>query len=497
MKPENLSDAIGMLDDKIVEAAEESRKTKKKRNGWIKLTALAACFCLIVAGVLGHFYGTGRILGGPNTTKPSGNSPTVNFLSYKINEAQYPETVEYPDENKLLNSINPNWDKFSDDLDKWYENDEARLANRLSIDNYSSFLTASVKNIFKGNEDNLVYSPVNVYLALSMLAETTGSNTRAQILELLGADSVEAVRSNANKLWLSNYMDDGVTTNILANSVWLRDGMEYNKSTLDILAESYYASSFKGEMGSAGYNKALQKWLNEQTGGLLEEEASDIEFTDNTLLGLASTVYFKARWDSEFNEINTVSDTFKGRDGNRTVDFMNQSFSNDYYYDESYSAIVKRFTNTSTKMWLILPDEGKAPEELIRNGDIDTILTGGKPKNIKPYTTVNLSMPKFDVSSSLDLRKNLKQLGVTDVFDDAKADFSPTFNSSAYVSMMQHSARVTVDEEGCTAAAFTVIGVDTSAEPEDTVDFVLDRPFIFVITADDSTPLFVGIVNNV
>ena len=106
-------------------------------------------------------------------------------------------------------------------------------------------------------------------------------------------------------------------------------------------------------------------------------------------------------------------------------------------------------------------------------------------------------MPKFDVSSSLDLRKNLRQLGVTDVFDDAKADFSPTFNSPAYVSMIQHSARVTVDEEGCTAAAFTVIGADTSAAPEDTVDFVLDRPFIFVITADDSTPLFVGIVNNV
>ena len=32
MKPEKLSDAIGMLDDKIIESAEESRKHKKKNQ---------------------------------------------------------------------------------------------------------------------------------------------------------------------------------------------------------------------------------------------------------------------------------------------------------------------------------------------------------------------------------------------------------------------------------------------------------------------------------
>ena len=54
-----------------------------------------------------------------------------------------------------------------------------------------------------------------------------------------------------------------------------------------------------------------------------------------------------------------------------------------------------------------------------------------------------------------------------------------------------------IDEEGCTAAAFTAITSDGSAAPENIIDFKLDRPFIFVITADNSTPLFVGIVNNV
>lgn len=222
-----------------------------------------------------------------------------------------------------------------------------------------------------------------------------------------------------------------------------------------------------------------------------------MEFSERTLLGLASTVYFKARWDSEFNEVNTSPDIFNGKDGKQNVDFMHQKSSNDYYYDDNYSAVAKNFTNLSSKMWLILPNEGITPEKLIQNGDIDPILTGGKPEHCKSYTFVNLSMPKFDVSSSLDLRNNLKQLGVTDIFDDRKADFSPTFNSPAFLSMIQHSARVTVDEEGCTAAAFTVVTADGMAAPMDEVEFNLNRPFIFVITADDSTPLFVGVVNNV
>ena len=62
--------------------------------------------------------------------------------------------------------------------------------------------------------------------------------------------------------------------------------------------------------------------------------------------------------------------------------------------------------------------------------------------------------------------------------------------------MANHAARVVIDEEGCTAAAFTVVAPGGSAAPEDEVDFVLDRPFLFCITGDSGLPLFVGIVNN-
>ena len=63
------------------------------------------------------------------------------------------------------------------------------------------------------------------------------------------------------------------------------------------------------------------------------------------------------------------------------------------------------------------------------------------------------------------------------------------------VDQIRHGARVAIDEEGVTAAAFTaIIGVGEAMPPEEEIDFVLDRPFAFIITGLDGLPLFAGTV---
>ena len=79
-----------------------------------------------------------------------------------------------------------------------------------------------------------------------------------------------------------------------------------------------------------------------------------------------------------------------------------------------------------------------------------------KPK-VK-FLMVNLAVPKFDVASDMELKKDLMNLGITDIFDPETADFSPmTDDTAAYLSQAKHAVRVAVDEEGVTAAAYTVI----------------------------------------
>ena len=123
--------------------------------------------------------------------------------------------------------------------------------------------------------------------------------------------------------------------------------------------------------------------------------------------------------------------------------------------------------------------------------------TNQKQKKTKD-TIVKLSLPKFDISSKLDLRDSMKNLGITDVFDSFLSDFSPMTNdrNDIIVASADHSARVTINEEGCTAATFSnVMNTPDSFTPLE-INFTLDHPFLFVITSDVGLPLFVGTVNQ-
>ena len=92
----------------------------------------------------------------------------------------------------------------------------------------------------------------------------------------------------------------------------------------------------------------------------------------------------------------------------------------------------------------------------------------------------------------------MKNLGITDVFNSELSDFTPMTKerNDIFVSAADHSARVSIDEEGCTATAFTVVIMTAEGGTENEITLTLDRPFLFSITSDVGLPLFVGTVNT-
>ena len=111
-----------------------------------------------------------------------------------------------------------------------------------------------------------------------------------------------------------------------------------------------------------------------------------------------------------------------------------------------------------------------------------------------------MSLPKFDINSDITLDDCLKNLGLNDIFNPQKSDFSPLVGNSRRLALSsaKHAARIIVDEVGVTGTSYTLLPMAGAAEPpKDEVDFVLDRPFIFVITGQTDMPLFIGVVNNV
>lgn len=423
-------------------------------------------------------------LSGCGGKKPADVAPKA----YALPQAVYPEMAPYPEESGGQTAY-----------EKWWEGQSARRKNVVDYAPLQSFFVQSM-GVFLGENDgkNKVCSPLNVYMALSMLAELTDGESREEILELLGSEDMDALRQQAQNVWNTHYCADGATTTLLANSLWMNEDVQFKEDALERLAGIYRASSYQGRMGSAELDKALQDWLNAQTMGLLSEQVKDVTLEAQTVLALASTIAFQAKWDHEFSASDTAEGVFHAAAGDVTCDFLHQDGTAAYYWGETFGAVSKRFEGGET-MWFFLPDEGVTAETLATDEAVAQLLRAPYEWENCKSLIVNFSVPKFDVTSQLELSDGLKMLGVEAVFDAARADFSPVTEKvdNIAVSRVQHDARVMIDEEGCTAVAYTVIPMAGAAlPPKEEMDFVLDRPFFFVITGIDGAPLFAGVVNS-
>lgn len=484
MNPEELFDAIGMAEEKMIENAKEIKKQKKSKKFFQRKSFYGA-----VAAVLIMALGVGILW--------KSKAPESLLKAYAMAEAVYPEMNPMPSEDDYME--NNDWEAYSLAHDKWEECKKVQQSFYDESIDLNLFYKKSMQEFLRdAGTENRVYSPLNLYMALAMLAETTAGESRAQILDLLGTKDIEQLRKDVVSLWNSNYSDDDAMTCILANSLWLNEDIKIKKETINRLAKTYYASSYSGNPAEEAYTRALRDWLNKQTGGLLSEMIDGVALDPQTVLAIASTVYFNARWVDDFPDYNTTPDVFMTSTGEVSCDFMSESNYNTYYWGEKFSAVQKDFYDYRGKsgMYFILPDEGVSPKDLLSDAETMAFLFRDDEWKKQKHLTVNLSVPKFDVQSQIDLTKGLQNLGVTDVFNPAKSDFSTITDENVIVTGATHGARVMIDEEGCTAAAFTLMLCGSGMPPEEEVDFVCDRPFLFVITSETGLPLFIGIVNN-
>lgn len=427
----------------------------------------------------------------------SSNTQDVKLKALSATKAVYPDMPQRPTDFPNTLSLK-GWETYRREQVEKYRNQNVQI-NTFFKKSIPVFLSDS-------NDKNALYSPVNVYMALSMLAETTGGNSQKQVLDLLGVDSMAKLRADAKTVWESNYCNDGVTTTVFANSLWLNQHVQFKQDTLNTIKDNFFASSFSGDPVSEEYNNMMREWLNEQTGGLLKDYVKDIKMNQNMILTLLSTIYYKAAWSGKFLESNTKSAVFHSNSADITCSLMSRVYAGTYYTGNNFS-MVSQDIDGSGKIFYILPDKGVSVDSVVKNSSIIDYLTNpdlyessSAAHSIKVENKkIRLSVPKLDISTNFSIIDKLKNLGVTDVFDPSKSDFSPLveYGSGLSVSQADHAIRLKTDENGCTAAAYTQIVISKSAVIlDDIVEFTVDRPFMFVITSPAGTILFTGVVNN-
>ncbi len=383
---------------------------------------------------------------------------------------------------------------------EWLDNRDAASENaQAAMDSLAPFFEESAAAYMSGTTENRVWSPVNACIALGMLAEITDGNSRQQILDALNTADLDTLRAHVGGIWESVYKNDGNEISTLANSLWLDKALDYNQDAMDDLAWYHYASVYQSDLQSSQAAKALQAWLNNNTGGLLKNNTAGVAFPENAVFTLASTVYLQSKWGDAFSESSNTAGKFHSPNGSVTATFMNKKeYQTMYYWGESFGAVALNLKN-GTKMWFFLPDEDKTVDAVLAEGEyMDFVTLNYDGEASSKAMKVNLSVPKFDITSSADLSEMLQSLGITDVFDGKQANFTAlTGEGPVWVTAVNQAARISVDEQGVKAASYIEIpGAGNAMPPDEIIDFILNRPFLFVIADDLGIPIFTGVVNE-
>ncbi|XP_013925382.1 PREDICTED: plasminogen activator inhibitor 1 [Thamnophis sirtalis] len=246
---------------------------------------------------------------------------------------------------------------------------------------------------------------------------------------------------------------------------------------------------------SARAREVVNAWVEQHTNGMIRGFLQEGTLGALTRLVLANAIHFKGLWRLPFPEAATRQRVFHKLDGStvvvpmmeQTAEFNYGEFSTPEQGD--YDVIELPYQGEMLSMLIASPFQRDAPLSALVAA-VDPRLIAEWKSNMSAVTRL-LVLPKFSLESEVDLRAPLEALGMTDMFDCEKANFSRLSGQDGlFVSRALQKVKIEVNESGTEASSATVAIVYSRMAP---LEIVLDRPFLFVVRHNPTgTILFMG-----
>lgn len=353
------------------------------------------------------------------------------------------------------------------------------------------------------DQDNLVFSPHSIAVALTMTRAGAAGDTAAGMDAVLHLEGIDDPHPSMNVLdraieAASGTVErpDGSTAELaveIANALWAQNGLGFEEPFLDTLARNYGAGVrlVDYEDDPDGATEEINAWVAEETRERIDELLAPGLVTTATRLVLTNTVYLKAPWEHPFADGATTTEPFTRLDGSSTTGelmFVSDSFR--YARSGDIQAIELPYVGGELAMLVLVPDEGVFDAAV---GPLDGAAVEGIVGAMES-TEVDLRLPAFEFTTRAGLAPVLRSLGMEAALDPDRADFSAmTTEAPLFVSDVVHEAFIAVDEAGTEAAAATAVVMDLTAAPAEPIRLTVDRAFVFVIRHIESgAPLFLG-----
>lgn len=184
----------------------------------------------------------------------------------------------------------------------------------------------------RGREgEDLLVSPFSLQCALGMLSNGAMGETRDEIVRAMGLDGYSQEEVNGYFQKLIRGMN-GVSPFVsvqTSNSVWVNRQMVLNEAFRQTGEEKYGALVSSLDFGDPSSVDQVNAWCNETTHGKIPRILGSL--SPSIYVYLLNSVYFKARWDTEFPVDQTRQGDFHaGAGGVLQASFMHQTVEHGY-----------------------------------------------------------------------------------------------------------------------------------------------------------------------
>ncbi|KAJ2954833.1 hypothetical protein O0L34_g3148 [Tuta absoluta] len=361
----------------------------------------------------------------------------------------------------------------------------------------SNFGLNLLKNINR-REGNVVLSPFSVAELLALLQQGALGETQQQISEALQMAPETSVQFYKK---INEGFQKRTSHNILkvANNVFVADSFQVNPSfkTVAIRAFGSEVTPMRFSKAQSAVQK-INSWIAQKTNNKITELLTDDAVNENTQLLMVNAVYFKGLWAIKFRPDSTLPrDFYINEVTKKTVPFMRtrKIFRAGIDRTNNAQVIILPFEMDQYSLMVILPSEFSSLDALVSS------LTPGQLMSYFSMTPkeVDLELPKFSVKADTDLNQVFRKMGISNVFGQKSelAGLGLYRTYSPQLSSALHSAVLSIDEEGGSAAAATSFAVVALSYDDPSVVIKVKRPFLTVLWDQEiGIPLFMARIQD-
>lgn len=335
-----------------------------------------------------------------------------------------------------------------------------------------------------------VISPVSVSYLMAMLANGANGQTKTDIMKALQLTDNDLDEMNALYRMMIQRCGslDKETTLRIANYFAMNKDVELKDAYANNMKTIYNAGIESLDFTSPKTTSHINNWCKKNTNGMIPSIINNVDA--NASAYIMNAIFFNGTWADKFNKSNTKNENFKGYTRDITmVPMMHKSDKLLYWANDMYAAVRIPYGNGSYTMTVMLPNEGKSIDEMLKSMENADFTAWRQDAE---QCIVDLKLPRFTTEADVTLNNIISELGAANIFS-SKADFKNIANTNMFVSKMFQKAKIEVSEEGTKAAAVTAAIMTMSALPTEEpkhVTFHANRPFVYMITEANTNAIF-------